>query len=503
MKRRKITEVYIFAFLLPVLAGIILLRVDSKELKWQEQYDLGVRYLSEGNYQEAIVALKAAIEIEPKQADAFIALANAYLAAGDIDAAIKVLEEALARVTDIEAIEEKLREIQENQDTHGDQAVEENVAQMEEAVDESEKLPENPSVFQAGVYAGVDAGFRGFDSLTIHEVNEHTITFSAFWYRTNSIDFATAEISGNLAIFEWEREFASERYDYTTGYLEIMEDGTIVLALTETELSYIETGKYTYQFEGTAEEVQIGRDTEVLQQGLYAKAIGLHSGDSWVDAYIRFNRDGSLEYWRVVIAGPETKYLKFFGNYQIGAKMLYIDGNAYDLYTERTAYAQFSLATQGDYPVDFSGEYQEISSIQSVTGGRQPSLIDSLDNEYIATPQRPISGVYTEIVDAGYPEMASRFAFYSEDKTFTLTINLLTGWGTATGTYTEDGYGLICCTIDNTNFSGFTYANANEIYLVLIDDTLYFQDALNTHSTTYGTRYATISRGTAFVYSEK
>ena len=30
---------------------------------WQTKYDLGVRYLSEGNYQEAILAFEAAIEI--------------------------------------------------------------------------------------------------------------------------------------------------------------------------------------------------------------------------------------------------------------------------------------------------------------------------------------------------------------------------------------------------------------------------------------------------------
>ena len=30
---------------------------------WQAKYDLGVRYLSEGNYEEAIIAFTAAIEI--------------------------------------------------------------------------------------------------------------------------------------------------------------------------------------------------------------------------------------------------------------------------------------------------------------------------------------------------------------------------------------------------------------------------------------------------------
>lgn len=39
---------------------------DSSTFSWQDQYDLGMRYLSEGNYEEAIVAFTAAIEIDPK-----------------------------------------------------------------------------------------------------------------------------------------------------------------------------------------------------------------------------------------------------------------------------------------------------------------------------------------------------------------------------------------------------------------------------------------------------
>ena len=50
---------------------------------WQEQYDLGVRYLSEGNYEEAIIAFNAAIEIDPKRAEAYLSLADVYLALED------------------------------------------------------------------------------------------------------------------------------------------------------------------------------------------------------------------------------------------------------------------------------------------------------------------------------------------------------------------------------------------------------------------------------------
>ena len=50
---------------------------------WQEQYDLGVRYLSEGNYEEAVIAFTAAIEIDPKRVDAYVGRGSAYIGCGE------------------------------------------------------------------------------------------------------------------------------------------------------------------------------------------------------------------------------------------------------------------------------------------------------------------------------------------------------------------------------------------------------------------------------------
>lgn len=41
---------------------------------WQSQYDLGVRYLSEGNYEEAVIAFTAAIEIDPNRPEAYVSI---------------------------------------------------------------------------------------------------------------------------------------------------------------------------------------------------------------------------------------------------------------------------------------------------------------------------------------------------------------------------------------------------------------------------------------------
>ena len=52
---------------------------------WQEQYDLGTKYLTDGNYEEAILAFTAAIEIDPKQALAYVGRGDAYVAGIDLD----------------------------------------------------------------------------------------------------------------------------------------------------------------------------------------------------------------------------------------------------------------------------------------------------------------------------------------------------------------------------------------------------------------------------------
>lgn len=67
---------------------------------WQEQYDLGVRYLSDGNYQEAIIAFTAAIEIDAMRPEAYLKAAEAYEAVGDSEAARAILEKGYAATGD-------------------------------------------------------------------------------------------------------------------------------------------------------------------------------------------------------------------------------------------------------------------------------------------------------------------------------------------------------------------------------------------------------------------
>ena len=122
---------------------------QSTETTWKEQHDLGVRYLSEGNYEEAIIAFTAAIEIDPKHPESYVGRGRAYLKIGeteeninnaltdyqaaveldktlidvwlgiveiliklgDYDQAVEILEGAIEKVDDPESLQNRLDEL--------------------------------------------------------------------------------------------------------------------------------------------------------------------------------------------------------------------------------------------------------------------------------------------------------------------------------------------------------------------------------------------------------
>ena len=87
---KKLYNLWLIACLVCLLSGCAAGQPDSTEgpsrgPTWQEQYDLGVRYLSEGNYEEAILTFTAAIEIDPKRVPAYVGRGDAYVKYGETD----------------------------------------------------------------------------------------------------------------------------------------------------------------------------------------------------------------------------------------------------------------------------------------------------------------------------------------------------------------------------------------------------------------------------------
>lgn len=77
---KKVTSI-----LLAIVMTACFVACGQKAPTWQEQYDLGVRYLSEGSYEEAIIAFTAAIEIDTKRAETYVGRGDAYLGQGSED----------------------------------------------------------------------------------------------------------------------------------------------------------------------------------------------------------------------------------------------------------------------------------------------------------------------------------------------------------------------------------------------------------------------------------
>lgn len=74
------------------------------------------RYLSEMNYEQAIIEFQKIIEIETMNVEAYLGLADAYIGLGDIDNAIEILREGLEKTGD-EHIKSKLDELTKKPET--------------------------------------------------------------------------------------------------------------------------------------------------------------------------------------------------------------------------------------------------------------------------------------------------------------------------------------------------------------------------------------------------
>ncbi len=92
------------------LVAAIFAKGGSTEKRLAEQLDLAERYLSELDYESAIAAYEAAIEIDPKCEEAYLGLADAYIGLEDYEAAIEALESGIEE-TGSEMLTEYLAEV--------------------------------------------------------------------------------------------------------------------------------------------------------------------------------------------------------------------------------------------------------------------------------------------------------------------------------------------------------------------------------------------------------
>jgi len=99
-------------FLLFFAAMLIITGCSKGTSDWDEQYSMGLRYLSEGKYEDAIIPFSAAIQIDPKRIESYIGLTDALIGTKDFDSVKSVLQQALNSLESTEEIQKKLLELE-------------------------------------------------------------------------------------------------------------------------------------------------------------------------------------------------------------------------------------------------------------------------------------------------------------------------------------------------------------------------------------------------------
>ena len=98
----------VFSLLLALVLTLGLCACGDSSAKWQEQYDLGEHYLTDGSYEEAILAFRAAIEIDPRRPEPYLLLSEVYLGGDDYDAAVAILRQGAEAIPDSEELRTRL-----------------------------------------------------------------------------------------------------------------------------------------------------------------------------------------------------------------------------------------------------------------------------------------------------------------------------------------------------------------------------------------------------------
>lgn len=184
---------------------------------WQEQYDLGIRYLSEGNYREAILAFEMAIEIDPKRPETYIGLADAYIGTGAFDFAVKVLENGFSATQD-KLIQEQLNKIRELQYFEPEQGI--TYLNREERVRIMHEKYEFYNDDLLGGYADYDGD--GFDESEFFDT--YHVEFPDGW-KIKKASFYYCDHDGQFAESLAEFEYSADDLNYSGSGAKFNEEG--------------------------------------------------------------------------------------------------------------------------------------------------------------------------------------------------------------------------------------------------------------------------------------
>lgn len=206
----------IFAVVFAVI--IIVAVVASPKVRAQKQLNLGEKFISDLDYENAVLAYQEAIQIDPKNKDAYIGLANAYmnladqfLAEGDSEKALKYLKRAIKEVeagvdnTDSEEIEDIIDEMEDRKEEIEDNKNEPIIE--DEPEEESEKIRKEENDSEANPEPE-------FHTVALNEVPEGLQDFLslAMWVSPYDCEDDNSVVSWMESVLEGYNGFEERKY---------------------------------------------------------------------------------------------------------------------------------------------------------------------------------------------------------------------------------------------------------------------------------------------------
>ena len=99
----------VLALAVALIAGVLVIQATPAG-KVKRQIKLAEKYLTEMNYEQALIAYSEAIKIDPKCEQAYLAMADIYIKQGEAEKAVAILEEGQKNIQ-TDAMTEKLEEV--------------------------------------------------------------------------------------------------------------------------------------------------------------------------------------------------------------------------------------------------------------------------------------------------------------------------------------------------------------------------------------------------------
>ena len=241
-KKKKVCLLVVVIVIIAIIAGLILYK-NSDAVMVRKQLDLGQKYLSELEYDQAVAAYEIAIEIEPMNVDAYLGLADAYIGKGDYEAAVRALQKGYDLTQD-ENLKNKLEEV--NLEIDRLRAVAE-AAKLEE--EEDNKYSEvNLNFLDEFKFQGKSvADWKQEELISFFEQN-----CSDYFYDDYDVPFARYGMD-NYNINEVE----VIHHDDKTTSIFIYGDAEDSIAIHDTEYSYSAAGGFDSEGERTKAEIAL------------------------------------------------------------------------------------------------------------------------------------------------------------------------------------------------------------------------------------------------------